>query len=292
MVVFFCLPVISLIQADELPPGQHEHEYQWEANRQAVALVEAAVAAIEARGEDVFPEFRVPDSQWFHGETYVFVWDLDGHRHVYPPDPANEQGDQRNLRDVGGKPIGRMFIQTATQGDGRGWVHYRWNPPGMQTQHWKSTYLQRVVAPSGREYLVGSGVYDAPMEKTFLVTEVEAAAELLRIHGVDAFDIIRDPAGRFVFHDTYVFVSSVDGIEIVNPAFPELEGRSLWNLQDGAGHYMVREFTELALREGSGWTSYLWPRPGHSAGDTTKVTYVQRVEVEGETFIVGAGIYE
>jgi signal transduction histidine kinase len=50
---------------------------------------------------------------------------------------------------------------------------------------------------------------------------------------------------------------------------------------------------DLALRQGSGWTTYLWPRPNGSRTPVRKTTYVQRVQTpDGETLIVGAGLYE
>ena len=72
-----------------------------------------------------------------------------------------------NDRDLSGKPIGKFLVDRAQQGDGRGWVHYQWNHP--QPEHrrpvWKSPYVVRVQAPSEKIYLVGSGIYDGPMEK-------------------------------------------------------------------------------------------------------------------------------
>jgi signal transduction histidine kinase len=56
---------------------------------------------------------------------------------------------------------------------------------------------------------------------------------------------------------------------------------------------MVQEMIDLALRQGSGWTTYLWPRPNGSRTPVRKTTYVQRVQTpDGETLIVGAGLYE
>ena len=79
------------------------------------------------------------------------------------------------------------------------------------------------------------------MERAFIVEEVEAAANLMQKEGKAGFATLRDPKSRFFFHDTYIFVITEKGIELVNPAFPSLEGRNLWDIQDINGKYIVRE---------------------------------------------------
>lgn len=275
-------------------PGSSE-TYADPSIRSLVDFVEAAARGIASRGEAIFPEFRTKDGPWFRGERYVFVMDLEGNRSVYPPDLANERVNLLADTDLGGKPIGRMFVERAREGDGRGWVHYQWNRPNPRDRRpvWKSTYVVRATAPSGNTYLVGSGLYEGPMEKAFVLDEVEAATALLQQQGRGAFPQLRDRRGRFFFRDTYVFVNSPDGVELVNPAFPEVEGRNLLDLKDASGKPMVKEYIELALRQGSGWTSYLWPQPDRSRLPVRKTTYVRKVVLPGgETLIVGSGLYE
>ena len=260
-----------------------------------VDLVEAAAQEVKRRGEAAFADFRVPGSRWYQGERYVFVVQPDGQRLVYPPDPAHEQSNILKFQDVGGKTFARLIIEQAAEGRGRGWVHYQWTRPNPHDRRpvWKSTYVVRVTAPSGRTYLVASGTYDGPTEKAFIVEEVEAAAALLQRQGRAAFPQLRDPTGRFLFRDTYVFVDTPAGVELVNPAFPELEGRNLSDLRDASGKMPVLEYIAKALADGSGWTQYYWLRPGGSKLQTLKSTYVRKVVLpDGETLIVGSGLYE
>ncbi|KAA6187376.1 hypothetical protein F2Q65_02305 [Thiohalocapsa marina] len=286
LVAFTLLWPTTATRADEMP------DYEHQSIRAIVELVNAAAAAIETQGEAVFPDFRIEGSRWFQGDRYLFVWDLEGNRQVYPPDLEHERQNLLDLQDIGGKPIGRMFVRTARDGDGQGWVHYQWNRPHDPQPVWKSTYITRATAPDGTTYLVGSGLYQPPMEKAFLVQEVRAAASLLEKQGRAAFERLRDKRDRFFFHDTYVFVTSDSGIELVNPAFPAIEGRNLWDARDMDGTYIVRNYITLAREQGSGWVHYLWPRPGMPERPARKTTYVQQVMVDGEPMIVGAGMYE
>ena len=283
------------VRSTSSPTAAAPVAYAHASSRELVAFVEEAAAAIQQRGEESFQAFRSAEGRWQQGDRYLFVWDLEGNRYVYPPDPDHEGGNQLELLDLTGRPVGRRFVEQASSPQGSGWVHYQWRRPGRRDRRpvWKSSYVKRVTAPSGRTYLVGSGLYEAAVEKAFVVQEVDAAAELLQRRGRAAFPQLRDRLGRFWFHETDVFVDTPAGVELVNPAFPAVEGRSIINLRDAEGRPMVREYIDLAMRRGSGWTTYLWPRPDGSRTPVPKSTYVRRVVTpEGETLIVGAGVYE
>jgi signal transduction histidine kinase len=273
-----------------LKPG--EDSYHFPETRRIVRLVDAAATAIQTRGEAAFVEFRRPGSRWFEGDIYVFVWDLDGLRLVYPPDPKGEQTNQAGLTDAGGKPIGRQFLEAARSPAGQGWVHYQWPRPGTKKLEWKSAYIRRARSPEGRAVLVGSGNYQPRIEPAFIVAELEAAAALIARQGENAFSRIRDPKSRFFFHDTYVFALTPAGVEVLNPAFPALEGKNVLAMKDASGKPFVREFIDLAMTRGSGWVRYLWPRPEDPTRPVPKRTYVKRVTTpEGDPLVLGAGLY-
>ena len=271
--------------------------YDQPGNRAAVELVDAAGAQIRQKGAAALPAFRVKGSRWFQGDRYVFVLNPAGEILVYPPDPALETGNmtsaQSALQTSEGRRTGLRFLEAANSRRGCGWVHYRIPRPGQQSPQWKSTYVERFVAPNNQVFLVGSGAYDSRMEKAFAVDEVEAAAALIAKEGRQAFAQLRDPKGRFIFHDTYVFVNDTAGVELVNPAFPALEGKNLSANRDSAGQFFVRDYIRLATSQGSGWVRYQWPRPSDPGKAVTKLTYVREVKTpQGETLVVGSGLYD
>ncbi|HPR17891.1 MAG TPA: cache domain-containing protein [Candidatus Cloacimonadota bacterium] len=263
--------------------------YEYDLTKEVVQLVYDAVAVIEARGEKAFPDFREKDSIWFYGDNYVFVWGLDGMRYVYPPDISGEGKNMLELQDVNGKPIGKMFLETATTGEG--WVFYEWNLPGSDILEWKSTFIRKAVAPSGKEFLVGSGKYNIPVEKIFVENIVKEAAAVLHKEGKEAafarFNAITD---KFIFLDSYVFVKTDAGVELVNPFSPELVGKDIRYLQDANGKYFVRDELELLKANDSCWMEYVWPKPGEKE-PSQKLVYVEKVDVAGEKLVVGAGYF-
>lgn len=119
-----------------------------------VSMVDQAVQLVNEKGEAAFPELR--SSSWVHNDSYVFIWRLDGIRMVYPPDSSGEGKNMTDLVDSEGKPIGKLFIQTALNGSG--WVEYMWPKPGEKTLSLKITYIKQAQFQN-QTYLVGSGIY-------------------------------------------------------------------------------------------------------------------------------------
>jgi signal transduction histidine kinase len=257
---------------------------------QLMTLVREAAAILEERGEKAYAEFRKKGSKWFRDDTYLFVFTMDGTRAFHAAEPETEGQNSSQSKDILGRPFGRMILDAGAGPTGEGWVHYMYPEPGNIFPAWKSSFVKRVTFPSGKPYIVGGGIYNMQMDKAFIEDVVNRAANLIAKQGKDAFGQLRDKTGPFVFMDTYVFVTGVDGIEVVNPVMPSLEGRSLLDLKDLQGKTTVRDEIALALKEGSAWLEGYWYRPGDNI-PARKQTYVRKIQFGPDTYIVGSGIY-
>jgi signal transduction histidine kinase len=266
-------------------------DYQYQATKDLVSLVRGAAALVASKGETVFGEFKKEGSEWRHGNLYIFILDTNGNM-VLHPDPALEGKNEMELKDINGKPVIKNILQVATGYDkrGEGWSHYEWPEPGSIFPIWKTTFAKSVVAPSGKTYVIGSGLYNMKMERCFVVDIVNDAAALIEKEGKNAFALLRDKAGPFIFMNTYVFVDIPEGVELVNPAFPNIEGKNLMDYKDTNGKLVVQDYISLALSKGAGWIDYLWPKPGEVT-PSRKHTYVRKLVSGKETFIVGCGVY-
>ena len=254
------------------------------------ALVRDAAAVLEKHGEQAYPRFRERGSRWFRDDTYFFVWTMDGTRVFHAADPSGEGQDVSGLKDILGRPIGRMILDVAASPSGEGWIHYMYPEPGDIFPAWKSTFLKRVTFPSGQTYVLGSGIYNMKMDEAFVEDVVDRAATLIAKRGKDAFGELRDKTGPFVFMDTYVFVDTPDGTELVNPAQPSFEGMNLTGLTDVKGNSVADQYIAAALAKGSSWVEYYWYKPG-SETPGRKRAYVRKVQSNGATYIVGSGVY-
>jgi signal transduction histidine kinase len=270
---------------------QSHQRYQYKDTRELVDSVNKAAELVRLKGEAAFSDFRTPGSQWRKYEAYIFVLDTNGNMVVHP-DPELESKNQLDLKDINGKPIIRGLIEavTAFSDKPEGWYHYQWPVPGGLLPRWKSSYVRLVQAPQGNDYIVGSGIYNDRMERDFAVDMVNQAAEEIDKKGAAAFRLFHDPAGPFLVKDVYIFVFDMKGIDLVNPAFPNLEGRNLLNLKDSRGKHIVHEMYGVVKTKGSGWVVYMWPKPGESVS-TEKSAYVTKVKMGDKWVLVGCGVY-
>jgi signal transduction histidine kinase len=281
----------GLIGHAAIAPSNLDQAYEHKETRDLVVLVNDASDLIHAKGEAGFTELRATGSRWRHGDTYVFVLDRQGNMLVHP-DPALEGMNVIDLKDVNGKPIIRGLINAATELPDKpeGWYHYQWPVPGELLPRWKSTYVRLVTAPSGMQYIVGAGMYNDRMERAFVVDEVNDAVDRIERNPDAAFALFHDAKGPYLVKDAYIFVIKPNGLEIVNPAFPNLEGTNLMDLKDTQGKYVIREMMTVVKTKGSGWVDYMWPKPGDSIS-TEKSTYVSKAKMGNDWVLVGCGVY-
>lgn len=268
-----------------------EQFYEQDMTRELVALVKDATELVRVKGEAAFSDFRIPGNRWRQGEKYIFVLDPEGNMLVHP-DPELEGKNQLDLRDINGKPIIRGLLGAATTFPDKpeGWYHYQWSVPGGLLPRWKSSYVQLVKAPSGKSYIVGSGLYNDRMERAFVIDAVKDAIGQIQKNEKEAFRLFHDATGPFIVKDAYIFVIDSNGVELVNPAFPNLEGRKLMDLKDTHGKFLIREMLKVVKDSNSGWVDYMWPKPGESVS-TQKSTYVSKAKIGDKWLLVGCGVY-
>ena len=117
---------------------------------------------------------------------------------------------------------------------------------------------------------------------------IEAAA-LVQEKGVDAVKPIFHSDPKWKFADIYVTVLDYNGVWLVYPVKPEGEGKSVLNVKDPDGHFIVQEIIKTAREQGEGWVSYRWLSPVTKQIEP-KVTYVKNVP--DKNVIVYVGVYK
>jgi len=142
--------MVNLVNAQESPPTS-------EKAKQVEALVNKAAALIESKGKAAFSEFKVKDTEWFHGETYLFVYDLKSNVLLNPAFPAREGTKVTGQKDANGKLFHDAIIQMA-ETKGSGWVDYMFPKPG-QTQPSRKWAYVKAVKIDGVPGLIASGFY-------------------------------------------------------------------------------------------------------------------------------------
>ena len=123
--------------------------------------------------------------------------------------------------------------------------------------------------------------------------KAKAAAALLQSEGDAALPKIKDSNGEFRFAGGkgYVWIHNLDGVMVMHPIKPALDGKGLLDMRDVNGRYLFAAMNELCEDNGEGWVPYSWPKPGEE-NSSPKVSYVVLVEHGDNTYVAGAGMYD
>ena len=147
---FVTMAMVNPVNAQQSPPTS-------EKAKQIEALVNKAAALIESKGKAIFPEFRKKDTEWFSGNTYLFVYDFKSNVLLNAAFPAREGTNTTGQKDANGKLFHHELIRVA-EIKGSGWVDYMFPKPGQSQPSQKWAYVKAVMV-DGVPSLVASGFY-------------------------------------------------------------------------------------------------------------------------------------
>lgn len=266
--------------------------YVYQDIRQLVRLVEEAAALIESSGTATLPTFGTKNSKWFNEENYLFVYDEQGINVFHPVEPHLQGQDLSALKDMEGKPVvaSLMAIARKPEPDASGWIFYLWEEPGHMLPVWKGSYVRKAVAPDGEVYLVGSGLYNIKIEKTFIQASVDQAAVLILQLGKEAaFEQLRRIACPLHVMDSYIHVTDEEGNVLVDPLFPNLpHKRNIAKQLDLIGKNVFQETRAVLGDKESTWSSFTAAKPGSGLPEKNLI-YTRKIRAGDEIFYVGAG---
>ena len=87
--------------------------------------------------------------------------------------------------------------------------------------------------------------------------------------------------------DNYFFVYTMEGVNVMHPRMPEIEGTSLWDFKDAKGNYIIQTLVDAA-RKHDHFVNYVWRRPSTSKIEP-KLGYVEYVSECN--LMIGTGLY-
>ena len=282
-----------LCSADHLHADDRLSRYMYEDTRQLVKLVEDAATLMERKGNAAFAEFGRKGSRWFDDQYFLFVYDSAGTSTFHATILELVGKNLMDLRDMNGKPLIRFITDVCRkpQQDAHGWVFYLWQEKNEFEPKWKSAYVRKVVMPDGMVCAIGSGHHHLKIEKVMVQENVQSAVDLLMAEGKQAaFKEFLSPASRHSFLNTFIWVTDERGRALVDPAFPEKEGRDLTLFRDAIGRPVMKEIIDKLRKNDEVWVQYLWPRPG-AVAPSRKLAYARKVNVGEETFLVGSEFF-
>ena len=126
-----------------------------------------------------------------------------------------------------------------------------------------------------------------------LITQkVREGAVLIEKEGEAAFPKFRGKDSSFIFSGTYIWIHSPDGLFVMHPVKPKLEGRESNKLRDVKGNYFIAEMNRKVKTDarGEAWVKYMWVKPGDNK-PTEKMSFVKLVKNGNKEYIVGCGTH-
>ena len=137
--------------AGEAPPASEQA-------KGVETLVIKAATLVEKEGKTAaFTEFRKKDSEWLHGDTYLYAYDSKGNVLLNAAFPQREGTNIAGQRDTKGKPFQDEILEVAAT-QGSGWVSYMFPKPGQTEPSKKWAYVKRATL-NGTPGLTASGFY-------------------------------------------------------------------------------------------------------------------------------------
>jgi len=103
--------------------------------------------------------------------------------------------------------------------------------------------------------------------------------------------LISDALRQVRFHEGrgYFFLHRMDGINIMHPIFPELEGKDLSNTQDVRGKLIFKEHIVQLKVKGEGFSRWWYPKPDSKNRNYEKIGYAKLFKPLN--FYIGTGEY-
>jgi len=88
--------------------------------------------------------------------------------------------------------------------------------------------------------------------------------------------------------ESYFWINDLQGIMLMHPIIPDLEGNSVANVRDQDGAQIFTEFNKIAMNKGEGFFDYVWPPPeGEKPEPMTALVKL----LKGWGWVIGTGVY-
>lgn len=154
--ILFSVAVATMALAS--PVGSQQSPPTSEQAKRIEAMVNKAAALLETQGKAAaFAEFRKRNSEWWFGNTYLFIYDKDMNVLLNPAFPKREGTNVHGDKDANGKLFHDEFMKVI-QTKGSGWVDYMFPKPGQAQLSQKWSYVKGVKIDGGLG-LIGAGFY-------------------------------------------------------------------------------------------------------------------------------------
>ncbi|MDD3225409.1 MAG: cache domain-containing protein, partial [Clostridium sp.] len=205
-----------------------------------------------------------------NGRGYYFIDTLDGYAVLYPTDSQVEGKNLLNLQDQKGNYSLKDEISLVNKQNEGFTTGYWTNPECNNNKVYPKIAFVKRFEPYN--WYMGTGEY---------VSDVENDLKQETLDRIKKMKFGNDTKN-------YIFIDNYKGLEICNGAYPNYEGKNLWNLKDPKGTKVIQKQIEIAKNnKAGGFLTHYW-KERNSNNVFKKTTYVKAVP--DWNWVVGCGI--
>lgn len=251
--------------------------YYPEANRDsAVELVRNGYRFMKAHGlSQSVDDFNDRKNDTFrYGDLDLFVYDLEGTCRADGNNLDFVGRNQLDNQDEDGRYMVKEIIQKAKNGGG--WIDFK-----LQNS-FQSIYVE-LINLGIEQYVIGCGLYPISKHETMVLLAKSAAGYLRTEKRADALRKFVGKKSNFLRGDLGVFVYDFNGICLANKDDYDVIWKNFMGVTDDNGKPYVKLFINT-VRRGPGRVTY-------KLHGSTIVAFVEKVEKEGHSYVVGSSYY-
>lgn len=220
-------------------------------------------------------EFSSRQSDEFRrGDLYLMVFDAKGNVLADGSNPDNVGINIYNNKDNEDRMYIQDIIERAKNGNG-------WTTIKMKNAYFSAYY--EAIDIGLERYYIGASLFPVSKKDTMVLMVNGAADFLLSNEPYTAFNEFTKSKGKFIRGDLSLFVFDTNGICYTYGDDKNLIWRNLMNVIDDNGKPFVQAIIK-SVREGATFVKY-------QLNGAEKIAYVESVEKDGKTYIIGSSFY-
>lgn len=254
--------------------------YYPDAGREAVVnLVDKGYRFMKSHGiSEAAADFNnIDNPNYRYGDLYLFVFDTKGKCLADGSNPQLVNSNKFDDRDEDGRFWVREIIEKGKEGGG--WIDFKFK------NSFKSIYVE-IIDMGVEKLIIGSGTYPSTKMETMTLLAKSATGLIKTAKEIKAVfaEFVKPEGSKFIRGDLSVFVFEKTGICFAYGDNHDLIWKNLSFMKDAEGRSIVSLFDEV-VEKGPSKVLY-------TINNNKTIAYVESIERDGTTYIVGSSLIQ
>lgn len=299
LIVFITIFVVSFSSYAFNDYGLRHYHKAVSINYLMEERVNWAVELIGEKGNDALKDIKEENKQ---SGVSIFVIDPQNGKVVESPEIISLVDDKEiNIFGLNPKVFSRSVIEkTVKKLTSTDWDQFVSLITPMDLQE---HYAKVALTPKGETYVVATARKDAELAKEIIKQIVDKAGSLIKDEGIEKAKAEFNKKGSdFRHNNTYVYVLNEEGKYLVNPNYPSIVNKNMYDYPGPNKTYPVKKIINSVKDNNTSWIYTKSLKPESKVSDRIeedqkgeglkeKLSYVKKIHANDNVYIVGTGTY-